>query len=137
MIRVVFDTNVLFSAIYKQTGVTSQLLDLVVADDIIPCVSEALLIEYQDVLFRPVLRAHAVRAGEVLDLFARIAVQVSPTDTIRLCSDPDDDCFLECAAAASAKYLVTGNLRHFPKGYKPVAIVAPRELLRVLTSENL
>ena len=29
-------------------------------------------------------------------------------------SDPDDNIFLECAAAAQADYLVTGNQGHFP-----------------------
>ena len=35
-------------------------------------------------------------------------------DKVRACSDPDDDIFLECAQAASAHYLVTGNGKHFP-----------------------
>jgi uncharacterized protein len=30
-------------------------------------------------------------------------------------SDPDDNIFLECADAARADYLVTGNQKHFPE----------------------
>lgn len=136
MIRVVFDTNVLFSAIYKRTGVPGQLVDFVTAGVITPCISEDLLTEYYDVLLRPVLKQHAVRAHEVLALFAGVSVLVSPTETIRLCLDPDDDRFLECAVAANAKFLVTGNRRHFPKQYKSVEIVVPYELLTALASEN-
>jgi predicted nucleic acid-binding protein len=79
--------------------------------------------EYTDVLTRPILHPHAMRAREVLNLLTRLAVRVSPAKSLALCSDPDDDCFLECAEAAKADYLVTGNLRHFPKDYTRVVIL--------------
>jgi len=66
---------------------------------------------------------------------AKFAVHVFPAEKLSLCSDPDDDRFLECALAAQAAYLVTGNVRHFPKDYKPVAIVTPRELLQHLIAD--
>ena len=132
MIRVVFDTNILFSAAFKRVGVPAQVFDLVVTGMLTPCLSDAILAEYLDVLARPVLRPHAARAREVLELMAKFAVHVSPTQKLSLCSDPDDDRFLECALAAEASYLVTGNIRQFPKNYKPVAIVSPRQLLKHL-----
>jgi len=135
MIRVVFDTNILFSAAYKRVGVPAQVLDLVVPGILTPCISDAVMAEYQDVLTRPILRPHAERAREVLALMAKFAVQVSPAQKLSLCSDPDDDRFLECALAANAAYLVTGNVRHFPKNYQPVQIVATRQLLNRLIEE--
>jgi len=36
-----------------------------------------------------------------------------------------------CIGGESA-FLVTGNVRHFPKHYDPVAIVTPRQLLQRL-----
>ncbi len=136
MIRVVFDTNILFSAAFKRVGVPAQVLDLIAPGILTPCLSDTIMAEYLDVLTRPVLRPHAARAREVLDLMATFAVHVSPTENLSLCSDPDDDCFLECALAAEAAYLVTGNIRHFPKDYKPVAIVNPRELLKRLIADH-
>jgi putative PIN family toxin of toxin-antitoxin system len=133
MIRVVFDTNVLFSAVLKHVGVPAEILNLVTIGVLTPCVSDAVLAEYKDVLTRPVLRPHAARAREVLDLFAWSALRVSPTRSLALCSDPDDDRLLECADAADADYLVTGNLRHFPKGYPKLVILSPRALLQALT----
>ena len=132
MIRVVFDTNILFSAVFKRVGVPAQVLDLVTAGILTPCVSDAIMDEYTEVLARPILQPHAARAAEVLRLLARFAVQVSPARTITLCSDPDDNRFLECALAANAEYLVTGNIRHFPRDYTDVAIVTPRALLERL-----
>jgi predicted nucleic acid-binding protein len=43
--------------------------------------------------------------------------------------DPDDNRFLECADAARADYLVTGNLRHFPRFWKKTKIITPREFI--------
>jgi putative PIN family toxin of toxin-antitoxin system len=135
MIRVVFDTNILFSAAFKSVGVPAQVLDLVTPGILTPCISDAIMAEYLDVLTRPILRPHAARARDVLALMAKIAVHVSPTLKLSLCSDPDDNRFLECALAAQAAYLVTGNLRHFPKDYEPVAIVTPRQFLNLLIAD--
>lgn len=38
-------------------------------------------------------------------------------------NDPDDIIFLQCAQAAIADYLVTGNTRHFPENWKKTRIV--------------
>jgi putative PIN family toxin of toxin-antitoxin system len=85
MIRVVFDTNILFSAAFKQIGVPAQVLDLVAPGILTPCISDAIMAEYLDVLTRPVLRPHAARVREVLELMAKFAVHVSPTQKLSLC----------------------------------------------------
>ena len=46
-----------------------------------------------------------------------------------LASDPDDDKFIECADAARADYLITGNRRHFPAFWKGTKIITPREFI--------
>jgi predicted nucleic acid-binding protein len=46
--------------------------------------------------------------------------------------DPDDDKFLECAGAARADYLVTGNQRHFPKFWKKTKVITPREFIGIV-----
>ena len=136
MIRVVFDTNVLVSAAFKRSGIPAQVLDLITSGIVTPCVSEAVMAEYVDVLARPVLRQHAVRARELLAIMATFAEHVAPTETLTLCPDPDDNRFRECAAESGAQYLVTGNLRHFPKEHPfAVSIVTPRDLLTRLKSK--
>ncbi|HKD09567.1 MAG TPA: putative toxin-antitoxin system toxin component, PIN family [Bryobacteraceae bacterium] len=45
--------------------------------------------------------------------------------------------FLECAVAAKAEYLVTGNLKHFPASWGVTRIVTPRWLLDNLSAESL
>jgi uncharacterized protein len=50
---------------------------------------------------------------------------------VRACSDPDDDIFLECAEAAGAAFLVTGNLKHFPTEWRQTRIVTAAALLEL------
>jgi predicted nucleic acid-binding protein len=57
---------------------------------------------------------------------------VEPAGGIGVCSDPDDDMFLECAEAAGADYLVTGNKRHFPDSWKKTKIVTAREFVTMM-----
>lgn len=52
------------------------------------------MLGYQDVLTRPILHPHAVRLAELLDAMGKFAKHVSPTLKLSLCSDPDDDRFL-------------------------------------------
>jgi predicted nucleic acid-binding protein len=47
-------------------------------------------------------------------------------------ADSDDNKFLECAEAANADYLVTGNKRHFPRAWKVTRVVNARELIELL-----
>lgn len=135
MIRVVFDTNVLFSAALKRTGIPTQIVNLIADGVLTPCVSDAIIAEYHDVLTRPIRRPYADRVRELLAWMTQFAIHVTSLTKLFFCSDPADEPFLECAVAAGAAYLVTGNLRHFPKGYQPVAIVTPRELRQRLVGE--
>src|SRR5438067_2898194 len=63
ILRVVFDTNILYSAIRQPKGLPAKAVDLVVAGQVIPCVSDEVLEEYRDVLLREELDLHDRRAG--------------------------------------------------------------------------
>jgi len=54
---------------------------------------------------------------------------VNPAAGEPLTADPDDSIFLECAQAAKADYLVTGNTNHFPERWKYTQIVTPRQFI--------
>jgi predicted nucleic acid-binding protein len=47
--------------------------------------------------------------------------------------DPDDNKFLECADAARADYLVTGNQGHSPRFWKKTKAIASREFIGIVT----
>jgi len=51
---------------------------------------------------------------------------------LKVAGDPGDDKFLECADAARADYLVTGNTRHFPKFWKKTKVITSLEFISIV-----
>lgn len=60
------------------------------------------------------------------------ALHVVPRHRVDACSDSKDNVFLECAEAASADYVVTGNRRHFPATWKLTRVIGVRELVELV-----
>lgn len=112
--RVVLDTNILLSACWTPDGLEARLVSMALSGTLTACLSPAVSAEYRDVLFRPKFANLHDRAHAMLESFERTSLHVEPTATIAAASDEDDNRFLECAAAAQAEYLITGNLRHYP-----------------------
>ena len=66
---------------------------------------------------------------QLLQLIKNRGNLVIPSRRLEVSGDPDDNRFLECADAARADYLVTGNLRYFPRFWKKTKIITPREFI--------
>ena len=128
-LRLVLDTNVVISAALKPEGLQRTVFLLAISKPARLYVSEAILVEYRMVLARPELRIRRGLQMQFLDLLENRARMVSPARLVRASSDPEDDKFLECADEARADYLVTGNLRHFPKFWKVTKVVSAREFV--------
>ena len=128
-LRLVLDTNIVVSAAIKPDGLQRTVLLLALTRPARLYVTEPILSEYRAVLSR---RELDIRKGLRQQLLQRIedgAYAVSPSRKICAAGDPDDDIFLECADAARADYLVTGNLCHFPRFWKQTKIVSSREFV--------
>ena len=134
MIRVVFDTNIIVSALLQPLGPSAQLLLLAVGDSLRLCVSGSVYAEYEEVISRPRFQCSPDIIAATLQAIRKIGLWVRPTQTVKACADPDDDSFLECAQAAQADYVVTGNIKHFPPNWGKTRIVAPRWLVDNLLS---
>jgi len=92
-------------------------------------VSHPILKEYADVLSRPEL---AIRKGirqQLLQLLKNHSHIVTPSRRLEVCTDSDDNVFLECADAARADYLITGNQKHFPRFWKKTKVITTREFI--------
>ncbi len=128
-LRLVLDTNVLISAALKPEGLQRTVFLLAISKPARLYVSEAIMAEYRLVLARPELRIRRALQVQFLDLLKNRLRAVSPSRQVRVSNDPDDDKFLECADEARADYLVTGNLRHFPRFWKATKVVSAREFV--------
>jgi putative PIN family toxin of toxin-antitoxin system len=131
-LRLVVDTNIVVSAALKPVGLQRTVLVLAIIKPARLYVSNQILTEYRDVLSRPEFQIRKGLRQQLLDLIRKRAHLVNPVRAIQVAGDPEDDKFIECADAARADYLVTGNLRHFPKFWKNTKVVTSREFLSLV-----
>jgi putative PIN family toxin of toxin-antitoxin system len=136
-LRLVVDTNIVVSAAVKPAGLQRTVLLLAITKPARLYVSTAILAEYRDVLSRPELQIRKGLRQQLLDLIAKRARSVIPARQTDITSDPGDNIFVECADAARADYLVTGNTRHFPRFWKKTKIITSREFLSVVAPHLL
>jgi putative PIN family toxin of toxin-antitoxin system len=91
-----------------------------------------ILEEYGEVLSRPELHIRNGLRQQLLQLIKNHSHIVAPSRRLDVTGDPDDNVFLECADAARADYLVTGNQKHFPIFWKKTKVITPREFISLV-----
>ena len=125
MHKVVFDTNILVSALWSPGGKPSQIVAQVAAEEVVPCYDYQIMLEYQDVLSRPKLNFSKGRTDAILsEIKSRGIYVIAPQSNISM-PDETDRKFYDVAKACEA-ILITGNVRHYPK--EPF-IMTPAEFL--------
>ncbi|MBI3327390.1 MAG: putative toxin-antitoxin system toxin component, PIN family [Nitrospinae bacterium] len=135
MFRVVYDTNVIVSATLKPGSIPASLVGLALSKQVRLFVAPAIVEEYTEVLKRRKFGLDPKGVDTFLRDLKRVAVMVHPTQRISKALDEPDNRFLECARAARAEYLVTGNIRHFPfPEFEGTKIVRPAEFVRVFAA---
>ena len=128
-LRLVIDTNVLVSAAIKPAGLQRTVFLIAISKPARLYVSHPIFEEYSEVLARPELRIRKGLRLQLLQLIKNHAHTVVPTRQLEATTDPADNVFLECADAARADYLVTGNQKHFPRFWKKTKVITPREFV--------
>ena len=128
-LRLVIDTNVVVSAALKPEGLQRTTLLLAITKPARFYVSRPILEEYADVLSRPELGIRKGSRRQLLQLIRNNSHIVTPSRRLEVASDPDDNVFLECADAARADYLITGDQKHFPRFWKKTKIITTREFI--------
>jgi uncharacterized protein len=131
-LRLVIDTNVVVSAALKPEGLQRTVVLLAMTKRARWYVSDAIMSEYTTVLARPEFKIRRSLRQQLLQLIKNHARVVTPSRPLQVTSDPGDNMFIECADAARADYLLTGNQRHFPKFWKNTKIISSSEFLSVI-----
>ena len=135
MLKVVFDTNVIVSAVLYEKSLPALLLSLGLEDKVRFFVSPALLNEYEAVLKRPRFKLGEKQITELMGEINRKALIVIPAKRLKILkADEPDNRILECAIKGKADFIITGNKRHFPfEEFKGIKIVTPREFINSIS----
>jgi putative PIN family toxin of toxin-antitoxin system len=131
-VRVVLDTNVLVSGLLAPFGPPGVIVRMVVSGALILCVDARALSEYHDVLRRPRFDFDEDAVAALMAYIETSSDTAAAVPLAKRLPDTDDEAFLEVAIASAARYLVTGNLEHFPEYLRAgVSVVSPREFVEL------
>lgn len=111
---------------------TVKLFEAIQKRDITMLYNHEILKEYSEVLLRPKFNLPADRVMEVLAFIAEEGIPSSRVHSEEFFPDPKDIVFYEVALSKEDAFLVTGNLKHFPK--TPI-VVTPAEMMEILAQK--
>ena len=130
---VVIDTNVWVSGLQfaRQRGTPTLALEKAMSEDVI-----ATCDEINAEIFRVLTEKFAWEPRRVAEALASVMVRmvhVKIRGRVKVCRDPNDDMFLECAALAKATVIVAGDKDLLTLGaYKQIRIITPAQYVRSL-----
>src|ERR1700691_1947949 len=109
--RVVFDTNILISALLLSVGQPAAIYRAWLAGRFTLVTSRGQLEKLRATLRKPRLAQRIRRhdAGHMFNQLRELAVLAGRLPRVRRSSDPDDDLLLAISEAGDANYLVTGD----------------------------
>ena len=127
----VIDTNVLASSLLSPhpDSATVLIRKHVAKGDLVPLFNAEIFAEYRSVLARPKLGLPESLVAAILDAINEAGLSLGRTASAESFPDPKDVVFYEVALSKEDAYLVTGNIKHFPK--KPF-VVTPAEMLAII-----
>lgn len=125
--RAVLDTNVVMSAIFFG-GVPFKVLNAWHNGEFELVVSEAVMAEYREIAARMKAKFPSIESEIWMRYIEDHATMVSAVPlATQVCEDADDDVFLACAIAASAKIVCSGDKHLLAcNGWNGVEVLTPR-----------
>ncbi|MBO7618171.1 MAG: putative toxin-antitoxin system toxin component, PIN family [Bacteroidales bacterium] len=128
----VIDTNVIVSALISKNPESYPLLVLahVYSGTITPVFNAEIIQEYREVLSRVKFHLSPLDIEDALQVIQDYGLNVERAEVKdEVFPDPNDIVFYEVKMSKEDAYLVTGNIKHFPK---KSFVVTPREMVEII-----
>ena len=134
MVYAVIDTNVFVSALitHNSNASTARVLENLLLHRIIPLYNDDIIKEYDEVLHRAKFKLSEEQISTVIEHVKENGIDSSRFPYAGEMPDEDDRVFYEVCLSKEDSFLVTGNLKHFPK--EPQVITAA-EMMEIPDNE--
>ncbi len=130
--KLVLDTNVVVSGLLSPFGPPGEIIRMAASGRLELCYDARILCEYQNVLAREKFPFDEAQVEDLLEQIKACGNITTGKLLVKRLLDPDDEPFLEVALGGKARYLVTGNLKHYPiKKREGIQVVSPAEFLEI------
>ena len=126
--KVVVDTNVIVSALMNTNGIPAKILSLVFNGNVKILYDNRIIFEYNDVLSRKEFGFPKEIVNDIIDFIKHDGEFVNAVYLKRKFADETDKKFYEVYKTGEAKYLITGNIKHFPK---EDGIITPKDFMQM------
>jgi putative PIN family toxin of toxin-antitoxin system len=127
--KVVIDTNVIVSALINANGIPAKILALALNGKTKILYDNRIIFEYIDVLSRKDFGFNPEIVNDIIDYFRNEGEFVNSEYLDIEFIDETDKKFYEVHKFGEAQYLITGNIKHFPK---EDSIITPKDFLEIL-----
>ncbi len=136
-IYAVIDTNVLVSSLLSSNEFsnTAIIIKCIFNEVITPLYNNAIIEEYREVLSRQKFKFPPLLIENLISGLTAFGIDtICSNITIdEIFPDTDDIVFYEVAMSKEDSFLITGNLRHFPR--KPF-VVSPAQMVEILNERG-
>lgn len=131
MIRVVVDTNVIYSGLNSRLGASFLFLQQFPNRKFKICISTPLVFEYEDAIKRRIPHLSLSDKDDFLDYLCSVGEKTQIFYLWRpTLKDPSDDMVLEVAVSSNSEYIVTFNKNDFEGAKKfGIQMLTPKEFL--------
>jgi uncharacterized protein len=132
--KTVIDCNVIIAAGLKD-GLCRNVLYEIIKNHT-NHISSDILLEYVEVVGRSKFIQHKSLLQDIIQTLYEASrfIEYRSSASNPILPDPKDQMYIDLALVVEADYLITGNLKHFPrKLYGSLAIMSPADFLRVAT----
>lgn len=135
MVYAVIDTNIFVSALitHNSNASTVRILESMFFQRFIPLYNDEIIAEYEDVLHHRKFKLTEEQIRVVIDYVKQNGMDSSRFPFDGDMPDEDDRVFYEVALSEEESFLVTGNLKHFPKTPK---VVTAAQMMEILNHEE-
>jgi hypothetical protein len=140
--KVVIDTNIFISAVFKPESKPAQIVELIKQGKITLLISHDILVEFRRVLLYPAsVKRHGLDQKQIKQALKEIARGAVITPGVIIVNavnnDPTDNKFIACALEGMADYIISGD-RHLRdlKTYKRIKILSPHEFLEIYQTHD-
>ncbi len=136
MVYAVIDTNILVSARISKNplAATVRVVANMFQGKIIPVYNEEILSDYYEVLRRPKFKINEKQVDTIVNYIKTFGVHSKRFPYAGTMIDEKDRVFYEVSLSREESFLVTGNLKHFPKVPQ---VVTAAEMMAILDNEQI
>jgi len=127
--RIVIDTNLMIAGRWNPGSSSNKILDACIDGKFVAFYTRG--IKKENLFILDKVRPDSAFIDKIIRFYARAVLVKEPKERVRVCEDPDDDKYFECAMSGNARIIVS-NDHHLleQSGFRGIIVMRSGDFLR-------